>query len=74
MGERPRDGFDWILILIGRKRKHLKTRLIFIKQLIVKKTQEFKKYLLPTRLAKDESKSSDTNLLGGSLATGRLWF
>lgn len=31
-------------------------------------------YLLPTRLAKDESRSSDTNLLGGTLATGRLWF
>lgn len=31
-------------------------------------------YLLPTRLAKDESRSSDTNLFGGTLATGRLWF
>lgn len=52
---------------------HLKTRLNFIK-LILKMIKESKEYLLPTRLANDESKSSDTNLLGGSLATGRLWF
>lgn len=52
---------------------HLKTRLNFIKP-ILKMIKESKEYLLPTRLANDESKSSDTNLLGGSLATGRLWF
>lgn len=57
-----------------KREKYLKTRIILINNLRLRMTEEAKDYLLPTRLAKDESKSSDTNLLGASLATGRLWF